>query len=66
MSTWAIAARSTLADYLLRKYDLSDDPATEVLYTWTEQPLAPPGEPAAEAQPERSIFHVVSVSGEPQ
>lgn len=61
MSSWAVASRATLAHYLLRKYDLGDDPAVEVIYTWIERPIAPPGETAPAAAPVRAVFFTFTV-----
>jgi len=61
MSTWASDARSTLADYVLRKYDFGDDPPVEVVYTVIEQAIAPPGGAPPTQGPVRSVFHRVAV-----
>ena len=61
LSTWAAdTARPAVADYLLRKYQFGSDRPVEILYTWIEQPIAPPGETEAAPQA-RSIFHSVAV-----
>lgn len=64
MASWALPARSTLAHYLIRKYDFGDDPAVEVVYTWLERPIAPPGGTALDAPPIRAVFHRVAVPGD--
>ena len=61
MSTWAADGRGTLADYLLRKYDFGDDAPVEVVYTWIERPIAPPGAAGDAPAPVRSVFHSVTV-----
>lgn len=60
MSSWAIAGQPTLADYLVRKYESNGDRPVEVVYTWIERPIAPPGETVA-PPPARSIFLTVRV-----
>ena len=61
LSTWAAdQARSSVADYLLRKYDFGDDPPVEIVYTYVQQKVAPPG--GAEVEPPvRHIFLTVAV-----
>jgi hypothetical protein len=61
LSTWAKdTARPAVADYLLRKYDYGNDRPIELIYTWIEQPVAPPD--VTEVAPvTRSVFHSVTV-----
>ncbi len=61
MSSWAAGSRASLAEYLLRKYDFGDDPPVEVVYTWIEQPIAPPGAADASGAPVRSVFYTITV-----
>lgn len=61
MSSWAAESRPTLAHYLLRKYDLGDDPAVAVIYTWIERPIPAPGSATAATEPRRSVFYTFTV-----
>jgi hypothetical protein len=63
MSTWAGDCQPTLADYLMRKYDFSEDPPVEIVFTWVDRPIAPPGQEAVPQGPVRSVFYTVTVPG---
>ena len=57
MANWAASARRPLADHLLRKFDLGDDPAVEILFTTVECPVAAPGGTVAAEGPARTVFY---------
>lgn len=57
MAEWAAASRVPLARYLLRKFELGDDPAVEILFTTLDRPVAALGGEAAAEGPTRIVFY---------
>jgi hypothetical protein len=65
---WAAPCRPALAEYLLRRYDFGDNAPVEVVLTYVERPVPPPGSadaPVPETRhPCRVIVHTHAVSHE--
>ncbi|MEO8678212.1 MAG: hypothetical protein ABI665_04145 [Vicinamibacterales bacterium] len=58
------ACQPALIDYLLRKYDLADDPPVEVVLWGRRTPVAGPGSAIAPGPPDNFVVHTHRVEDE--